>query len=357
MMAAALGSERRVHATRGNLNNRIGMPLTLLAAPNDADFVVLEMGTNEPGEIRALAEIANPDVAVITTVGESHLEKLGSLEGVLDEKLDILRHLAEGGRCIVGDEPPVLAERARALCPRVRVVGWSERADAMDRPGHAEVDVFGRYTFEWKGQRVAAPMLGKHAVANALIALTVADVVGVGARDAVRGLSEADAGSMRGEFRRVGDLTLIVDCYNANPQSVRAALDVLADQGVAARKVAVLGSMLELGTHTGELHDTVLTDVLARDLDIVVATGDFATAAARAGVESGEETAHVVVAESWQDAYPRMAARLHGDEVVLLKASRGIALEGIIPLLEADFGPDRIGATVDRDLGPRAVEV
>lgn len=357
MMAAALGVGYRVHATRGNLNNRIGMPLTLLAAPDDADFVVLEMGTNEPGEIGALADIARPDVAVITTVGESHLEKLGSLEGVLDEKLDILRHLAEGGRCVVGDEPPVLAERARALCPRVRVVGWSERADAADRPEHAEVDVFGRYAFEWKGQRVSVPMVGRHAVSNALIALSVAEILGVSARDAVRGLSEAEAGAMRGELRRVGDLTLIVDCYNANPQSVRAALDVLVDQGVAARKVAVLGTMLELGAHADELHDRVLADALGRDLDVLVATGDFAAAVRRSGLDVDGTTPRLVVADAWQDAYPALAAGLRGDEVVLLKASRGIALEGMVPLLENDFAPDRIGATVERDLGPRAVEV
>jgi UDP-N-acetylmuramoyl-tripeptide--D-alanyl-D-alanine ligase len=353
MTAAALGASLRVHATHGNLNNRIGMPLTLLATPDDAQVVVLEMGTNEPGEIRALTEIARPDLAVITTVGESHLEKLGSLDGVLDEKLDILRHIAEGGRCVVGDAPPILAERARALCPRVRVVGWSEEADATDRPAHAEVDVFGRYSFEWKGQRAITPMVGKHAVSNALIALTVAEMLGVPARDGVRGLAEAEPGSMRGEIRRIGDLTVIVDCYNANPQSVRASLDVLEEQAVSARKVAVLGSMLELGDHRDTLHDEVLQNALARDLDIVVATGEFAAAVER----TGRAEQSLIVADDWRVAYPMMSAHLHGDEVVLLKASRGIALEGMLPLLEEDFGPDRIGATVDADFGPRAVEV
>ena len=182
------------------------------------------------------------------------------------------------------------------------------------------LDVFGRYAFEWKGQRVSVPMVGRHAVSNALLALTVAEILGVPARDAVRGLSEAEAGAMRGELRRVGDLTLIVDCYNANPQSVRAALDVLEDQGVAARKVAVLGSMLELGSHADELHDRVLADALERDLDVLVATGLFAEAAGRSGVtRDSTGTPRLVVAEI--------------------------------------LAPDRIGATVDRDLGPRAVEV
>ena len=128
MTAAALSETYRVHATTGNLNNRIGMPLTLLATPEDVEAVVLELGTNEPGEIATLVQVARPDIAVITTVGESHLEKLGSLEGVLSEKLDILRGMVDGGRCVVGDEPSVLADRAHAICSTVKVVGWSERA-------------------------------------------------------------------------------------------------------------------------------------------------------------------------------------------------------------------------------------
>ena len=336
--AAALGAELRVHATRGNLNNRIGMPLTLLATPDEVEAVVLELGTNEPGEIRALAQIARPDIAVITTVGESHLEKLGSLEGVLDEKLDLLRNIAEGGRCVVGDEPPALAERARAIASSVRVAGWSDRADEDLRPRDAEPDVFGRYAFDWKGVKVVAPMAGRHAVSNALVALAVAELVGVAPSSAARGLASAETGSMRGEVRRVGKLTLIVDCYNANPQSVRASIDVLEHQGREAERVAVLGTMLELGASSEELHRSVLADVLERDLDLVVATGGFAEAAA--ALETGDR---VVTAPDWSAAYPELRARLRGDEVVLLKASRGVALEGIIPLLERDFA-EHVGA-------------
>lgn len=352
MAAAALSATLRVHATRGNLNNRIGMPLTLLSAPTDVEAVVLELGTNEPGEIGVLAQIARPDLAMITTVGESHLEKLGSLEGVLEEKLDILRHVAEGGRCIVGDEPPVLAERARVLCPRVRVVGWSERSGKADRPARAEVDVFGRYTFDWKGQRVSVPMVGRHAVSNALLALAIADQLGVSARDAVRGLASAEPGSMRGEFRRIGDLTVVVDCYNANPQSVRAALDVLDGQGVTARKVAVLGSMLELGARSAVLHDEVLRDALSRKIDVIVATGAFGEAAKAIG----QTDDRLIVADDWQSAWPRLRGSLAGDEVVLLKASRGIRMEGILPLLEQDFGARDAEARLEAERVRRAVE-
>jgi UDP-N-acetylmuramoyl-tripeptide--D-alanyl-D-alanine ligase len=345
MTTAALGGALRVHGTRGNRNNRIGMPMTLLAAPDDAEVVVLELGTNEPGEIRALAQVARPDIAVITTVGESHLEKLGSVDGVLDEKLDLLRELAKGGQCIVGDEPPQLAKRAGALCSRVRVAGWSERADDRAHPSQPQMDVFGRYEFDWRGCRAKVPMAGRHAVSDALIALTVAELMGVSARDAVRGLSTADVGSMRGEFRRIGDLTVIVDCYNANPQSVRASLDVLESQGAAAQKVAVLGTMLELGSGSSALHQEILRDAWARDINLLVVTGEFAVAAqaltAGDGIGSNDEEAEIserlVRAETWRAVYPALKGRLKGDEVVLLKASRGIALEGILPLLSGDF--------------------
>ncbi|MDA0328406.1 MAG: UDP-N-acetylmuramoyl-tripeptide--D-alanyl-D-alanine ligase [Gemmatimonadetes bacterium] len=334
MTAAALGATLRVHATRGNLNNRIGMPLTLLAAPDEAEAVVLELGSNQPGEIAALAQVARPDIAVITTVGESHLEQLGSLQGVMSEKLDLLRHLADSGRCVVGDEPAELAERARTLCPNIRVVGWSERADEDARPTRAEVDVFGRYEFQWRGCRAAAPMAGRHAVSNALIALAVADLLGVPARDAVRGLASAEVGSMRGEVRRMGDLTVIVDCYNANPQSVKASLDVLEGQGAAAQRVVVLGSMLELGASSDELHQRTLADALARPIDLLVVTGAFAAAARHLGVA---ESDRVITAAGWLEAYPALRDRLKGNEIVLLKASRGIALEGILPLIAGDF--------------------
>jgi UDP-N-acetylmuramoyl-tripeptide--D-alanyl-D-alanine ligase len=334
MTAAALASVRRVHATSGNRNNRIGMPMTLLATPSDAEAVVLELGTNEPGEIRALAQIARPDLGVITTIGESHLEKLGSVEGVLEEKLDLLRYLAVGGRCVVGDEPEVLPSRARALCSKVRVAGWSERADADLRPGSAGVDVFGRYEFHWKGVKVVAPMAGRHAVSNALIALAIADLLGVPPQDAAEGLATTRTGSLRGEIRRIGDLTVIVDCYNANPQSVRASLDVLEQQGAVAQRVAVLGTMLELGDTSDRLHREALRDALTRDVDLVVATGAFCAAAEDLDLT---DSTRVIAASDWQGAYPELRARLEGDEIVLLKASRGVALEGILALIEADF--------------------
>jgi UDP-N-acetylmuramoyl-tripeptide--D-alanyl-D-alanine ligase len=339
---AALAGARRVHATRGNLNNRVGMPLTLLAAPDEVEVVVLELGTNEPGEIATLAAVARPDIGVVTTVGEAHLEKLGSVQGVLREKLDLLRGLAAGGRCVVGDEPEELVREARRVCPGVRVAGWGERADEDLRPEDVEVDHWGAHRFVWRGRTAALSLNGRHAVTDALLALAVSELLGVSPADAVAGLATVAPGAMRGEVRRVGDLTVVVDCYNANPPSVRAAMELL-ERHTASRRVAVLGTMLELGDASARLHRDVLADALDRSVDLLVATGAFAEAAAELGVEAPER---ILAAPSWQEAYPALKERLGGREVVLLKASRGVALEGILPLLEADFGtapPDDAG--------------
>lgn len=331
----AIDGARRVHATSGNFNNRIGMPLTLLATPSEAEVVILELGSNEPGEIATLAAIAQPDIGVVTTVGESHLEKLGSLDGVLTEKLDLLRAVAGRGTCLVGDDPAALVEGARAICPSLRVAGWGERADPALRPEHVESHVFGGHRFHWHGESVTLALPGRHSVANAMIALAIAELLGVDAKDAVRGISSAEPGALRGEVRRIGGLTVVVDCYNANPQSVRAALDLLQGQSTASRTVAVLGTMLELGEAAARLHEEMLRLALSLDIDLIVATGAFAaTAAATTAAD------RVLRADDWQSAYPALRERLEGDEVVLLKASRGVALEGILPALEQDFGAD-----------------
>ena len=156
----ALASVKIVHATTGNLNNRIGAPMTLLGTPAEVDVVVVEMGTDEPGEICTLAEIVRPDIGVVTTVGESHLEKLGSVERVLEEKLDLVRGLPADGGAVVGDTPPALPERTRALHPQTRVAGWTELADPDLRPQDVEVAPDGAHRFAWRGRACDADDAG-----------------------------------------------------------------------------------------------------------------------------------------------------------------------------------------------------
>jgi UDP-N-acetylmuramoyl-tripeptide--D-alanyl-D-alanine ligase len=340
LLRETLSGSFRVHATQGNLNNRIGLPLTLLAAPDNAEAVVLEMGTNEPGEIGALTAVAQPDIGVITTVSETHLEKLGSLGGVLEEKLDLLRGLPEDGLGVVGDDPPILQERARELSVKLLTTGWSHRVNPENRPGSPAPDENGCYRFQWKGEGVVLQVPGRHSVQNALLALAVADAMGVPARDAARRIGGVRAGAMRSELRRLGSLTLLVDCYNANPQSLRAALDLLGSLKGSGRRVAVLGSMLELGPDSSALHLQALEDALTFPVDLIVATGLFAEAAGELGGNAnGPE---LVVAPELDEAEALLQRVLGGAESVLLKASRGVAMETLIPGLEERFGKGEV---------------
>lgn len=336
----ALDGSFRVHATAGNLNNRIGLPLSVLAAPTDVQVLVLELGTNEPGEIRTLAGVSRPHVGVITTVSETHLEKLGSLEGILSEKLDLFRALPADGLAVVGDDPPVLEEWARsAVAGRgvgLQVAGWSERALPELRPREAEMMEGGCYRFLWEGEQVELQIPGRHSVQNALLALAVAKALGVPPHEAARRVGTVRPAAMRSEIRVLGDLTLLVDCYNANPQSVRAALDLLASLRKPSRRVTVLGSMLELGERTAPLHRQVLEYALSLPVDLVVVTGLFAEAASGLGRAPGGP--ELAVAEGLKGAGEILLERLDGDEAVLLKASRGVAMEVLVPVLEGRFG-------------------
>lgn len=348
LLAEVLRGSFRVHATPMNLNNRIGLPRTILDAPDDTQVLVLEMGTNEPGEIRALTAVAEPVLGVITTVSESHLEKLGSLEGVLEEKLDLFRGLDSGSRGIVGDEPSMLREGARGLVPELTVVGWTEGADPEFRPSEAEITQKGCYRFRWKGQQVKMGLPGRHSVQNALLALAVAEALGVSARDAARRVARVKPRPMRSEIRSVGSLTLLLDCYNANPQSIRAALDLLETIQVLGPRVAVLGSMLELGEKTRILHHQILEEALVRPLELVVVTGLFSEAAR--WIQTPAEGPELVRAGSLAEAEEILHRRLGGTEVVLLKASRGVAMESLVPGLEKRFG--NAGSSGSETVGP-----
>ncbi len=332
---AVLATRYRVHATEGNLNNLVGTPLTLLAAPADAEALVIEVGTNSPGEVERLGRIVEPDVAIITAIAEEHLEGLGNLEGVLREETSILGTLSSEGVALVGDEPPELAERARLLCDRVRVAGWSSAADPALRAERVELDDEGRVRFEWQGHAVRLALRGRPNARNALLALGLGLEWGVDVDAAVEALTHAQPPKMRAELHRYGGLTVIADCYNANPASVDAAVDLLVALPRGGARVAVLGTMRELGNASEELHRRTAEAVAEAEVDVIVATGEFARAFGPLAEQLGDR---LIAAEDPLDAYVPLAARLTGREVVLLKGSRGVALERLLPHFEKDWG-------------------
>lgn len=340
MARAILSTRYATHATSGNLNNLIGAPLTLLGAPSTAEAVVVEIGTNAPGEIARLTETVEPDAGIVTAVAEGHLEGFGTVEGVLREKTTLLSRLRPGGLAIVADEPASLPERARSLAKRVRVGGWSDRADEDLRAESLRIDEDGRVRFTWSGRDVALPFGGKAHARNALLALALGLDWGVDADAAVAALESLPAPKMRGEVHRYGDLVVMADCYNANPASLAAAVETLVAMPRRGGRVAVVGSMLELGPQSRALHEESARRVAASDIDLIVATGLFREAFGPLESELGDR---LLIADDAEQAWPGLSERLRGDEVVLLKGSRGVALERLMPRMAERFGPSATG--------------
>lgn len=325
LLRAALGSVFEVHATSGNLNNLIGVPLTLLAIPDGADVAVVEMGTNQPGEVPRLRAVVQPDITVVTSVAEEHLEGLGDLAGVLREELAA----AEGVPvAVVPASQPEVIEAARARASRVVAAGL-EGGDLHPAAWSVEPDGRGRLVFA--DVEITLPLRGVHNLRNAMLALAVATELGVSHADARRGLEAMPVPPMRVNWEQHGSTTLINDAYNSNPGSARAALELLQHAGTGRQRVAVLGTMLELGPQTPRLHDDVARDALNGGIELVAAIGEFAAALSRIAPNDPR----VITADDVESLWTRLSSRLAPDAVILLKGSRGMRLERLVaPIAE-----------------------
>ena len=325
LVRAALGSMLDVHATKGNLNNRIGTPLTLLALPDDADIAVIELGTNVPGEVAILRDIALPQVAIVTSIAEEHLEGLGDLDGVLREEASVF----EGTElAITPAGQPEIADAARGKAKRVITAGL----DAGDvRATRWEIAADGLGMVEMDGVEVRSPLRGEHNLRNLMLALACARECGVSIDAAARGVAAMPVPSMRMAWETLGRVTLINDAYNSNPGSARAALDLLVRAGEGRQRVAVLGTMRELGAASERLHEEIARRALESPVEIIAGVGDFATMFRR--LANGDR--RLVTADDPDALWPQLAERLSPDAVVLLKGSRGVRLERLVPHLTA----------------------
>ena len=323
LVRAALGSVLSVHATAGNLNNRIGVPMTLLALTDAADLAVIEMGTSEPGEIATLRAIAEPDLAIISSVAEGHLEGLGDIHGVLVEKTSIYDGVSIA---IAPAGQPEIARAAQSRARRVITAGL----DAGDvRPTKWGIDADGLGWIEIEGVTIRPPLRGAHNLRNAMLALAAAGECGVSIADAARGIESMPVPAMRLALQALGKATLINDAYNANPGSTRAALALLAHAGDGRQRVAILGTMRELGIHSQRLHEEIAREALASSIDLVAGCGEFEAAL----VAVGGGDARIVTAPDVDELWAKLAPRLQRDALILLKASRGVRLERLVPHL------------------------
>jgi len=323
LIRAAVGKEMRVHATTGNLNNRVGVPLTLLAIPPDAEVAVVEFGTSIPGEVGILREIARPDIAVVTSVAEEHLEGLGDLAGVLREETACYDGVAIG---VAPASQPEIEEVARTRAKRVIVAGL-DRGDVTPRSWKLEAD--GRGTLEFDGVIVSPPLRGLHNLQNTMLAVAIARTLEVKDESIASGIARMPAPRMRVAWESLGRATLINDAYNANPGSTRAAIGLLKGIGTGRQRVVVLGTMRELGPSSDKCHDDISRLALESGADVVAGIGDFAASLERiAGSDK-----RVVTAASVEELWPLLSRRLDPNAVILLKASRGVQLEQLVPHL------------------------
>jgi UDP-N-acetylmuramoyl-tripeptide--D-alanyl-D-alanine ligase len=324
LIRAALDSRLEVHATTGNLNNLVGVPQTLLAIPDHADVAVVEMGTNQPGEIAALRIVAEPTIVVVTSIAEEHLEGLGDLAGVLREEMAAVDGV---GVAIVPASQPEVVTEARKRARRVVAAGLEGGDVAVES---WSLDVEGRGRVRVGGVDVTVPLRGVHNLRNAMLALAVADEVGISLEDAARGIGRMTVPPMRSNVEQIADVTLINDAYNSNPGSARAALELLTHAGGNAgsrQRVAVLGTMLELGPTTPQLHDEIARAALGAPIDLIAGVGEFAAALDRVGAPRDR----IVGAPDAESLWPLLASRLRPGAVILLKGSRGVRLERLVP--------------------------
>lgn len=343
-----------------SFNNHIGVPLTLLAASEADDFVVVEVGTNHPGEIEFLGNIVHPDAAILTSIGREHLAYFKDLQGVAQEEATLLRYVKADGLVLLPGEP----SQKRYLTPFLELVPqgvelqwFGSRSKTGQNATDLTFDDQGSSFTDAQGLAVKLPLLGRHNVDNTLAAIAVARWMGIAEADIAASLKQARGVSMRMEISQLGNdqrtLTLINDAYNANPDSMRAALEALMrlEPKGQGRRVAILGDMLELGDLSPQTHRELGQFAVELDanalntssaskaktkqgLGLIILIGKLAMFAAGELGRAWTDDRFIVM-PAWDDQVPtRVAALLNPGDVVLLKASRGMALERLIPAIE-----------------------
>ena len=324
----------RVRRSRGNLNNQIGLPLSVLALEAGDEALVVELGMNHAGEIDRLARIVQPDVGAITQVAPAHLGPLGSLEAIARAKAELLDHIRPDGTAVLNaDDPRVMSQRSR-FAGQALLFGLGTDADFRAQP---EPDYSGfRLTAPQGSRELKLSLPGRHLIEDALCAAAVAHASGLLGDDPLQAMSAAIEG-FRGVAGRLalrdgaGDVSVLDDSYNANPHSARAALDALALQHGARRKVAVLADMLELGPEAESLHADVGRAAAERGVQLLVAVGELSARTAEAAREAG--VPQVVHCDDADAAIRELRKLVCAGDLVLVKGSRGMRMERAVQAL------------------------
>lgn len=335
MIASVLATHYRVHKTEGNHNNLLGTALTLLAMPRDTEIAVLELGMNHAGELAALSALVCPDVAVITNIGRAHIGNLGSRKNIARAKLEILLHAIPGAFFLYPADEELLNQASG--CVQRLTVGTKDADCYFENLQPAQAD------FVFRGMPISSlplPAKGAHNAACACYAVALGCLFGLHEEQIRQGLAATPLDAMRGDVYRIGGITVIEDCYNAAPESVRASCRLLAEQE-GRRKIALLGDMLELGEHTRVLHEEIGEFAVQCGISLL-----FTFGAAAENYTVGARRAGMPEACIWSNPNPnapevsakQLLSVLAEGDVLLIKASRALAAERIAALLRQSLG-------------------
>ncbi|MFO1011743.1 MAG: UDP-N-acetylmuramoyl-tripeptide--D-alanyl-D-alanine ligase [Planctomycetota bacterium] len=326
-LVTLLQERARVVGSPNSFNNDIGVPHTLFLADPSTQAVVVEMGTNHPGEIAALCRTARPNVGILTCVGASHLEGLHSIEGVAREKSALVASLPADGLCVLNADcrwTPYMKSITAARVVTFSVEGEGD-LDARNVWFHS-----GGTTFQLEGREITSPLLGLHNVQNLLAAIACCRGLGLVLDEILPAISRLKPPQRRLERREVRGLTLIDDSYNANPESARASVRVLAGMHGHARRVLVLGDMAELGSLAAEMHFEIGREAAQSGIDRLVLVGELVKAAAAGAVEAGFPEEHLTLYPDVETAIRELPAKLAKGDCVLVKGSRRTGLDRFV---------------------------
>jgi UDP-N-acetylmuramoyl-tripeptide--D-alanyl-D-alanine ligase len=336
-----LEARYRVVRNRGNFNNHIGLPLSLIELRLRPEIAVVELGMNHAGEISTLVRVAEPDVRVWTNVGEAHLGFFASLDAIADAKAEIFEGAAASTLLVANADDPRIAARIGAFRGRVVTFGIDRDADvrASNVVDRGIEGISARVTARMGAVEITTPLIGRANLANILAATAVAEEFGVPLADVASRAAQLRPASHRGEIVRLASgVTVVDDSYNANPTATRRALDVLAS-GQGSRRIAVIGEMLELGERSAELHEGVGRAAAKARVDVLLAVGGApAKALADAAVAAGMPAASVRYFATSDEAADAAVALVKTGDLVLVKGSRGVKTDRVVERLRAERG-------------------
>jgi UDP-N-acetylmuramoyl-tripeptide--D-alanyl-D-alanine ligase len=339
MTAAVLGQAFSVLKTPGNFNNLVGLPLTLFALADSHEWAVLELAMNHPGEIRRLAEVANPDLGVITNIEPGHLEGVKDIDGVMAAKGELLEGLGQDGTAVLNVDDERVCRLAERFDGRVVTFGIHSSAEVSGTPV-SQSRTGSSFELNWYDEsvRVSLKIPGEGAIFNALAAAAVGYRVGLSLEEVKRGLESTDPLPGRMEILTLpGGTHLVNDTYNANPGSVAVAIETLGSLKGSGRGIFVIGDMLELGEHTEAAHKQIGILAARAGLSGLYATGDFAGNVVEGATGAGMDHKKIFVG-TWEEIVEALKHRLGPGDWVLVKGSRLMAMDRVVEGLRSEMG-------------------